>query len=201
MNHGSELIDMPDIIHVMMVRENLDNLPYYPVPDGYSIRRYQRGEKAVWAEINSSAGNIPTYEAAIKQFENEFAAKENEMEDRCFFVVHNESGRSVGTNTAWYDENFADRGNYGRIHWVAMDPAFQGKGLAKPLMYAAMERLRQSHTRVVLSTQTFRVKAINMYLDFGFVPHIYSPNCKQAWQEVVDILKHPALIEWLKNND
>jgi GNAT superfamily N-acetyltransferase len=115
------------------------------------------------------------------------------MEGRCFFVVENSTNRAVGTAMAWYAPEFVEGENYGRVHWVSMIPEFQGKGLAKPMMTAVLNRLAQSHTKAVLGTQTFRKAAVRLYLNFGFLPFFKNPTCRQAWSDLAEELKHPAL--------
>ena len=62
-----------------------------------------------------------------------------------------------GTTTAWYNEDY--RGlPFGRVHWVAIVPEMQGRGLAKPIMSAVCHRLRElGHGRAYLTTTTVRI--------------------------------------------
>jgi ribosomal protein S18 acetylase RimI-like enzyme len=76
-------------------------------------------------------------------------------------------------------------------------PEFQGRKLAKPMMAAVMRRLAESHRKVYLTTQTTSAKAINMYLDFGFVPFFFSQDCKRAWGMLAEELNHPLLKDFL----
>ena len=183
-----------------MVRETLDDLPDYPLPDGYSIRTFKGGEGPLWARIGFAAGNFKSLEEAMTRFREEFEAPVQDMESRCFFVVDNETGRAVGTAMAWYDSGFVEGENYGRVHWVAVIPEFQGKGLAKPLMCAVLRRLAESHSKAVLGTQTFRKPAINLYLDLGFVPYFKRETCPQAWAVLAAELRHPALQPYLRQS-
>ncbi|NSW91449.1 MAG: GNAT family N-acetyltransferase [Firmicutes bacterium] len=178
---------------VIMVYDNLDKevierlFKSNPIPEGFYIRNYRRGEENLWAEIETAAGEFETEEKALEHFQKEFGPYLNEMEKRCFFIVHKESGRAVGTTTAWYNDNFK-RERYGRIHWVGVHPDFQGKKLAKPLLAAAMMYLAEHHCKAYLTSQTTSYKAINMYLDFGFKPEIMSDECKRAWNLLEKIL-------------
>jgi len=187
---------MPEVIHIVMVRDTLDNLPRYPLPDGYSIRAFKRGEGPVWAGIGAAAGNFTSVEAAQERFDKEFAEPVDDMESRCFFIVENESNRAVGTAMAWYDPDFNGE-PYGRVHWVSIIPEYQGKGLAKPLMSVVLNRLAQSHTKATLGTQTFRRAAVKLYLDLGFKPFSKNPTCPQAWKDLANDLNHPALMEYM----
>jgi len=180
-----------------MVRDNLDDLPSYPVPQGYSIRNFRRGEGHIWAEVETSAGCFKSFDDAMHRFKAEFEEPWDEMESRCFFIVHDESGRVVGSAMAWFDETFAPGENYGRVHWVSIVPEFQGKGLAKPLMSAVLHRMAESHSRAVLGTQTFRKAAVWLYLDLGFMPCFRSATCKDAWKGLAEELGHPALEDYL----
>jgi len=177
---------------VVMVRRTMDRLPTHSLPDGFGVRNYRQGDERRWAEIEHAADEFESREAALARFLRDFGDELPEMEDRCFFVVEQQSGRAIGTATAWYDTNFHGE-VYGRVHWVAVVPDFQGRKLAKPLMCAVMERLRQSHTRAYLTTHTRCAKAIRMYLDFGFEPHPAYPTCEDAWRYLAGLLDHPAL--------
>lgn len=210
-------IAMADVIPITMVRDTLTDLPRYPIPEGYSIRKFKGGEGPLWAEIGAAAGNFGDLAAAQERFNVEFSEPVEDMESRCFFVVHDETDRAVGTAMAWYDPNFDDgsgrspsrpecddgsgrslsRPAYGRVHWVAIIPDFQGKRLAKPLLSAVLSRLAESHTKAVLGTQTFRKPAVRLYLDLGFRPFPKLPTCPQAWKELAEEFKHPALASYL----
>lgn len=176
---------------VTMVREDLSDLPQFPLPAGYRLRPYCRGEDQVWAEIETSVGEFPTVERAMAHFEKEFGPHRDEMESRCLFLEDG-AGQALGTTTAWYNGDFHGR-DYGRIHWVGIVPEYQGKKLAKPLMAAALERLAQSHQRAYLTTQTTSARAIRLYLDLDFVPLLVTDRCPKAWRLLAGVLEHPTL--------
>ena len=68
---------------------------------------------------------------------------------------------------------------------VAVAPAWQGRGLSKPMLAAACARLRDlGHSRGVLTTQTVRSRAVGLYLRFGFGPEIVCPADAAAWRLV-----------------
>ncbi len=176
---------------IVMIRPNMDDLPVYCLPPGSSIRNFRRGDEEMWTEIESAAGEFLTPEDALDRFLAEFGNHLQEMESRCFFVVDS-TGLSVGTATAWYNPDFLGE-SYGRVHWFGITRDFQGRGLAKPLLSAVMERLAQSHDKAYLKTHTSCIKAISTYLDFGFTPYCVSAECQAAWREVADRLRQPEL--------
>lgn len=177
---------------VTMIRESLENLPSFRLPEGYHIRNFRRGEEPLWAEVECAAGEFTSQEAGLARFNEEFGEHLDEMEDRCFFLVEDSSGRVIGTASAWYNREFRGE-DYGRVHWVSIHPEFQGRGLAKPLMCAVMDRLARSHSKAYLTTQTRSARAIGIYLDFGFSPLLVSDTCKEAWRYLANVLKHPTL--------
>ena len=188
---------MPEeIIPIVMVRDTLTDIPQYPLPYGYSIRTFRRGEGPLWAEISVAAGTIVSMDVAMDSFTKNFLEPVEDMESRCFFVVHNETDRAVGTAMAWFAPEFGDGENYGRVHWVSMVPEFQGKRLAKPMLCAVLNRLAESHDKATLVTQTFRKAAVNLYLDLGFRPFFTDPTCPQAWKDLAEELKHPTLADY-----
>ena len=83
--------------------------------------------------------------------------------------------------------------NTGVIHWVAIRSAYQGRGLGKAAMSFALNQLARWHEHAILGTQTKRLRAIGMYLDFGFLPELDDPGFIDVWREVNQQIKHPVL--------
>jgi GNAT superfamily N-acetyltransferase len=100
--------------------------------------------------------------------------------------------RVIATASAWYDGDSPDT-PVGRVHWVAIVPAYQGRGLAKPLLSLVCQRLRElGHREAILDTSTVRVPAVNLYRQFGFLPKITTPADLQVWRELAPFLKEPT---------
>jgi len=178
-----------------MLREDLESIPQHPVPAGYSMRGFGRGDRKTWLDIHKEAEIYSKVTGRI--FDEAFACDLPAMPRRCMFLVCPD-GRDIGTVTAWYDRRYAGR-PWGRIHYVAIVPAFQGRGLCKVMVTAAMNRLRAlRHRRVMLTTQTPRIRAIRTYLNFGFVPDMSLDGARRAWSMVRRTLRHPALDAALK---
>ncbi len=71
----------------------------------------------------------------------------------------------------------------GRVHWVALLPEVQGRGLARPLMTTVCRRLRAlGHRRAYLTTAMNRPAAVGLYLKFGFVPVLESDEDRARWR-------------------
>jgi GNAT superfamily N-acetyltransferase len=74
----------------------------------------------------------------------------------------------------------------GRVHWMAILPEFQGRGLGKALLSTICHRLRElGHERAYLHTSAARIPAIKLYLKFGFEPMIRNAEERAVWKEVL----------------
>lgn len=165
-----------------MIRETLDDIPQYVLPPGYSLRRYQPGDERSWTAIHVEADLYNTITPAL--FGQQFGSDPVVLRERQFYVC-DPDGRAIGTATAWFDDHYRGR-RYGRVHWVAIVPAMQGRGLSKPLMTAVCNRLRElGHDRVYLTTSAARLPAVHLYLKFGFVPEIAGPQDEALWREIL----------------
>src|SRR5271165_6467791 len=111
-------------IPLEMIRDDMDHLPTFSCPAGYTIRTFTRGDGRRWAKIEMEAGEFENPEQALAHFETEFGPFVCEMEDRCF-LLEDHHGEAIGTATAWYGA-FAGEVR-GRVHWVGIVPSYQGK--------------------------------------------------------------------------
>jgi len=176
----------PDYERVVMIRPTLTGLPWYDCPPGFRIRWYRSGDEEHWVRIHQLADHYN--KASLALFENQFGGGRPELGLRMAFLEAPD-GRVVGTAAAWWSDSFRD-GVWGRVHWVAIEPNRQGKGLSKPLLAAVCLRLRElGHERAYLTTATVRIPAINLYLRFGFVPDARSPRERAAWERILPALR------------
>jgi len=173
---------------VSMAVERLDDLPSYPLPSGYSVRFYEPGDEEVWRKIQSAADRLNTITGTL--FDEQFGGDAARLASRqCYLLA--EGAGAIGTATAWYDRRHHGRA-YGRIHWVALLPDWQGRGLSKPLLSVVCRRLHSlGHRRAYLTTSTGRPRALNLYLGFGFCPEIRGPSDIEAWKSIESELKWP----------
>ncbi len=172
---------------IWMIRETLDNVPSFSLPEPYSIRWYQEGDRAVWEDIQERCENDPR-PFPKELFDRGYGMDLGALPQRMVFLLDH-SAKPIGTATAWLDENF-DGKLYGRIHWVAILQEYQGRGLAKPLMSIVCARLRElGHQRACLRTSTGRIPAINLYNKFGFVPLLRNAAEENDWRGVKEALR------------
>jgi GNAT superfamily N-acetyltransferase len=174
---------------VTMVRPHMSDIPQVAFPDGYSARPMRPDDGGVWADIWRDADEFGSIgpELFLSQFGDDPAALQWRG-----FIVENDRGLAVATITAWYNRSYKGE-DYGQIHWVAVRQAFWGHGLGKAMMTHALNAMAQWHERAFLGTQTRRLAAIKVYLDFGFVPDLRHDHAREAWREVAGQLAHPTL--------
>jgi ribosomal protein S18 acetylase RimI-like enzyme len=176
--------ELPDV-DVWMVHHDLAHAPRVVLPAGYRLRCYRAGDVRTWVRIQRAAEPflVPTAATFARALPGDTA----HLAARVLFLVDG-AGADIGTITAW-DGHSAGRA-FGQIHWVAIVPAAQGRGLAKPLLSAACEVLRARGYRAAwLETNTRRLPALNLYLRFGFVPHVRDAIERDAWRAVAPHLK------------
>jgi len=175
---------------VRMIRPDLSGVPQYPLPNGYSVRLFRKGDDETWVRVERAAE--PFIKITDATFRKEFADDLGRMPRRCHFLL-SPDGREIGTITAWFVRKYR-RLRWGRIHWVAIVRDYQGRGLSKPMMTVAMNRLRAlGHRRAMLDTQVPRIAAIKVYLDFGFIPDMSAKDAHRAWSLVRRELPSAAL--------
>jgi GNAT superfamily N-acetyltransferase len=174
---------------IHMIRSHLRDIPQVPLPENYTIRLVRADEGALWTEIVLAAEEWLDLSSDL--FVQEFGLDLQGAAERCFFIL-NDQDYAVGTISTWYRHDY--RGlDYGLIHWVANRPAYQGLGLGKAGLSFALATLAQWHDRALLGTQTKRLPAIALYLNFGFLPDLKEPGAREDWQALKEQLKHPAL--------
>ncbi|HEY3418373.1 MAG TPA: GNAT family N-acetyltransferase [Armatimonadota bacterium] len=175
-------------LRVGMVRPHMRDIPDVPFPAGYGMRLLRRDEGPLWLEIERDAEQWSSIDDDY--FAKEFGVDPEGIEQRCYFVV-NPDGEAIGTISAWYTDYHGE--NCGRLHWFAIRPAYQGRGLGRPVMSFFLHRLAQLHPCAYLITSTARLPALKLYLDYGFLPDLELPDALDAWRKVKEVLPHPAL--------
>jgi len=174
-------------IGVTMIRHDMENIPQFPFPEGFSIRPMRLDEGGLWNDIVWDAEGHVSDRLFHRQFGSDIQATQWRS-----FIITNEKGVGVGTLSAWYLRDYRGE-NYGLIHWVAVRPAYQNKGLGKAGMSFALNKMAQWHDRCLLHTSIKRIPAIKIYLDAGLMPDLRNEHEIEKWRQVKDVLKHPTL--------
>lgn len=172
-------------VPIKMFRENWDGLPQHALPEGYSLRMYQPGDDVTWTAIQAASDDIN--DVTLSWFRKDFGEDDDVIGKRMFFLCDGD-GKAIGTASAWMEEWRGQ--SWGLVHWVAILPAYQGQGLAKPLLSAVCQRLIDlGHERCFLCSESTRIPAINLYLKFGFKPWVETEADKAVWDGIEEVIK------------
>src|SRR5437867_2753553 len=90
-------------IRLLMTRTDLENIPEFPLPAGFSARWYQPGDEAHWLRIHLAADRLNeiTPELFLQQFGSDPALL---CQRQCYLL--DSRAEPIGTGTAWFKERF-----------------------------------------------------------------------------------------------
>ncbi|MFY1069174.1 GNAT family N-acetyltransferase [Enterococcus sp. AD013-P3] len=134
------------------------------LPSDYQLVFYSEGDQTAWCEIETAVGEFEALSEAEQYFEKTFAPFPHELQQRMAFII-DPTGKKVGTCTAWWSKE-----NEPLLHWLAVVPEAQRKGLAGFLATIITERLEDLYPNqpIILHTQTWSHSAIRLYEKLGY---------------------------------
>jgi len=144
-------------------------IPSFPLPEGFRFALYKDGDEAAWAKLETSVLEFDSEFAALLYFKGYFLPDVDELYRRCLFIETDE-GEKVATATAWWSDIEGERRPW--LHWVSVDPRYQGLGLGKSVSSRITEMLLELYgdKDFYLSTQTWSHTAIRIYKKCGYKP-------------------------------
>ena len=179
-----------NIKEIYLRRNDLSNIARHSLPSGYTLVPYCEGHQEIWHQILEQCDQ---YKITPRDLFEKYHSYKEALVQRQFYL-YNRDSKPIGTATAWYDEFCQE--SYGRVHWVGIIPAYQGKGLAKPLLSFILHKLLEfGHSKTFLRTLNIRHNAIALYLYFGFEPVIRNNLELGLWQDIAKFIKHPKLVK------
>ena len=128
------------------------------LPAGYSIRTYQPGDEDAWAALMCAVDEQTDFAQAKAEFIRRYLS----APERIFFA-EDADGAVVGTAIAWDD-------GLRVLHWLAVHPEHQRKGVGRALCQTCLRLFRREDNAapVYLHTQPWSWKAILLYISLGF---------------------------------
>jgi xylulokinase len=108
-----------------------------------------------------------------------------------FVVEHKASGVIAATTLAAHNPSeFHPFG--GELGWVATHPKHRGKRLSAVTCAAVTKRfLAAGYRRIYLKTDDWRLPAIKIYLQLGYVPFLCAPDMNERWRSACEKLAWP----------
>ena len=178
--------------NLLMRRLNLLSLPSLPaLPDGYSLREAQPEDIPAIATVLDRAFAGDTWDPSRSWDEARVAATLNEQEGVKQTLVVDFRGRPVATASARVQPDCFPGSGY--LHWVAVDPGYQGQRLGFFLSLAILHTFETlGCVDAVLETQDHRLAAIQTYLKLGFLPQYPDASHQPRWEAIHTALEKGA---------
>lgn len=154
-------------------------------PHGYHTRVFRPEDEPRFYELMEQCG-WPGWDATRLAY-----SLERVLPDGWLMAIEESTDRVVGTAMALH--NYTGRRPFsGDIGWVAVDPAHRDRGVGRMLVAAVTWRLAAAgYFDFGLGTEDFRLPAISIYFDLGYVPVLDSPDAGERWQAICAQLGRP----------
>ncbi len=166
-------------------------IPECPLPPGYRIRPLEwdpdhQEEGRLWERTMESSYEEP-YPPG--DFFNIMVMNFDYWPGRVF-LLFDDTGEACGTATSWRMHYRWKDSGIGYVLFVGIAKAWQGRGLAKPLVARLLEDFKENgfHT-ALLETDDHRLPAVKTYLGLGFTPRIVHENQHERWANIFMALK------------
>lgn len=167
---------------VVMIRENGSDYPEYSLPEGYHYATFTPADEENWIRLQAEVTHVESCAQGKQIFRQEFLrAGENVACEDCSgyaetvkrtVLVKDREGALVGAATLWTGDTFGEI--WPRVHWVAVHPDHQGKGIAKCMLSRMLALYGElgHKTPIYLTTQTKTYRAVRIYKQMGFQPYL-----------------------------
>ncbi len=160
-----------DSHRVVMVNDNLGSTELFveqsrdiATREYCQFRSFEAGMDSAWLSIQDRSDHYNVFPPGT--FEKEFGNNESDLAKRMLFLEI--GGELIATASAWYPHGDWSS-EYGRVHWVAVVPEFQGRGLSKVLLTQVLTAMSElGYTKSYLTTGSVRMPAIRLYEKFNF---------------------------------
>jgi len=152
---------------ILMHRKAGMPVPECALPEGFRFVFFKSGDEKAWAKIETAVLEFSDELDALLYFQKNFLPYIAELERRCIFIENSE-GEKVATSTAWWCYTGTRRDPW--IHWVAVNPQYQGLGLGKAVVSRIVGLMAEieGDRDFYLHTQTWSHKAVRIYEKAGF---------------------------------
>lgn len=157
-------------------------LPECSLPEGLILRSFQAGDEASWCQLLNANAQLGFWNQ--KRVEGEL--KQALVNGGQYFVA-NEMGTLVACAGVY--DRIRGRNACWEIGWIAIDPAYRGRGVGGQVALEALRFTRKIDKRpVFLCTDDFRIPALKTYLRLGFIPDRSHLSYDRRWKKIFGAL-------------
>lgn len=152
--------------YVCLIHPDLNRVGPAALPRGYEVV-WPTGtgpDKRIWAKVDPliAPDRLPDAEAGS---------------------IVNPTGWTVATGTVRLNPRYPTAP--GQMHWMAVDPDYQGHGFGEAMTRLCCARLRSlGYGQMQVKPPTYRLSAIALYLKLGFEPNIRADEL-ETWKSVL----------------
>ena len=167
---------------LLMRRSRLDDLPPIPsLPPGFTLRNFQPEDLEPLAALLQRAFEDPSWTPEkVRQ------TLVDAPDVKKIYVIDHD-GRPVATASARLAPDRFPGSGY--LHWVAVDPQYQGQRLGAIVSLAVLhEFARMGCQDAVLETDDHRLAAIKIYQEMGFEPVHLDESHILRWAQIASDL-------------
>jgi len=170
---------MTNVIELLMLRPDLE-AANPELPDGIRLVDFREGDAGLWVGIQADTG---VYRSVSKRlFRAQFGDRVADHASRICVCYRDDD--PIGTAAAWTPHDGAPDGA-GRLHWVAVVPREQGRGVGTLLVLETLRRLRSlGYSSAYLTTGSENTGAIRLYRRLGFRAAPRSEEEQRAWERI-----------------
>ncbi len=143
--------------NLFMWCEKPDSSAFTAVPEGFGCIPFTPDRREEWISLQWARGKEdPAYLRNV--YDNTYAPGESLFPKR--WILLTDQGKMVASCQLW--EAYP---GYETIHWLAVDPVYEGRGLGRAVLSAVLKGIDGP---VWLHTQPASYRALKLYTDFGF---------------------------------
>ena len=181
---------------IFVLRPDLRNIPEPELPEGYIEVPNSDSLLNEWVSLLNTV--FPDDGYTVARIHHLLESNIWDV-DRVKLVAAQE--QIVALSMAWHEPELWPHSGF--VYWVAVLPGHRDRGLGNFVLTRVLQHFdRDGFRDAVTYTEEFRLPAIRMYLNSGFVPLITgtAQNERQRWQRSFESLGRPELISVIRED-
>lgn len=163
------------LLEMLWPEELLVTSDLKPLSENYLLRQYNPADSGNYSKLlqKSKMGECP------------MDYWEKYILPGGFFVVEHIASKDI-VGACFASHQSRERHHFaGNLGWLAVDPDHRGNKIGVLLVNSVVNRLqRAGYERIYLETHDFRLPALKIYIDAGWVPFFYADEMIPRWKAI-----------------